>query len=67
MKLGKAGSKAYVEKVLLETTNSELLENQQCKKEKAKRSNQQLGKGRIMNHDVLEERERKKHTVMGGQ
>ena len=62
MKLGKAGSKTYVEKVLLETTNTELLENQQCKKEKAKRSNQQLGKGRIMNHDVLEEREMKKHT-----
>ena len=62
MRLGKAGSKAYFEKVLLETTNTELLENQQCKKEKAKRSNQQLGKGRIMNHDVLEEREMKKHT-----
>ena len=62
MKLGKAGSKAYVEKVLLETKNTELLKNQQCKKEKAKRSNQQLGKGRIMNHDVLEEREMKKHT-----
>ena len=62
MKLGKAGSKAYVEKVLLETTNTELLENQQCKKEKTKRSNQQLDKGRIMNHDVLEERKMKKHT-----
>ena len=62
MKLGKAGSKTYVEKVLLETTNTELLENRQCKKEKAKRSNQQLGKGRIINHDVLEEREMKKHT-----
>ena len=62
MKLGKAGSKAYVEKVFLETTNTELLENQQRKKEKAKRSNQQLGKGRIMNHEVLEEREVRKRT-----